>query len=247
MDSADQVPEGPNDAVQREPRWRWTGLGGAAFLFAGVILPVICFAMAKGFSFPWQSGARSDYALLLLSWRQSSPFYPLLFYSMASMTLLVFSFDRGAKVFVVRLGIYTGVLLAVQYFCLVAVVSPGVVIMGTVIALVLWGFGWLFHCLLSDRNPVCPVEDAADVLPGVILLLLVPIAILAGIVIVAFPLFLSVFPVCATPWAVFAYSAMANQLVRERRAGRWQFSLAQLLGAVAWFAAWCGAWRISIG
>ena len=49
------------------------------------------------------------------------------------------------------------------------------------------------------------------------------------------------------PWAVIAYSAMALRLMRRRRADRWQFSLAQLLGAP------CrgsprgrGAWRMSL-
>jgi hypothetical protein len=250
MDSADQTPEGAVDAVPvpEEPRGQWSGVARAASLLAGVVFPVVCFVLAKDFSPDWQSGAVSDYAMLLLSWRPASAFYPVLFYSMASMTLLVFAFDRGAKVFIVRLGIYTGVVLSGQYLAIAALAAPGLAIVGTIVALMLWGFQWSYSCMVSEVSYVSPGKEPPVLRPGPIMVFFfVPSVVMGGVFLLTVPCLASVLPGCGPPWAILAYSAMAYRLMRERRSGRWQFSLAQLLGAMTWFGAWLGAWRISVG
>ena len=238
MDSADQTPKDLDSAAHEEPRWQWSAWARAGCFFAGVILPVICMVLAKDFSREWQSSATSDYAMLLLSRQPARAFCPFFLYSMASMTLLVISPNRYSKVFLVRLGIYTGVLLAVQYFCIVAMAIPDFAIVATILVLALWGS--------AGRIPLRPVENAAEPGLGTIIVFIVALNVAVIVIPLNFVLFLAS-PAYAVPWAILAYSAMARRLIRHRPAGPWQFSLAQLLGVTAWFAAWFGAWRISIG
>ena len=49
---------------------------------------------------------------------------------------------------------------------------------------------------------------------------------------------------CSTPWALASYLIASIRLLRGREE-RLRFSLTQLLGFVSWFAAHCGAWRVS--
>src|SRR5688572_7585480 len=63
----------------------------------------------------WQSGKLSDYVILFLFPEASLFFFPLLAYSVICYLLLLFASDRYSSSFLVRFGIYTGVLLALQY------------------------------------------------------------------------------------------------------------------------------------
>ena len=55
---------------------------GGIKLFAGVILPLVCFVISLPDRPDWQSGTLDAYAQLLLSHRASLPLYPFLLYSM---------------------------------------------------------------------------------------------------------------------------------------------------------------------
>jgi hypothetical protein len=86
---------------------------------AGLIVPVICFATSFS-ALPirprWQSGAFEDYVLLMLSGWNAWPFFPLVAYSMVCMAVVCAMPRRPvAGRFWVRLGLYTGVLLAAQF------------------------------------------------------------------------------------------------------------------------------------
>lgn len=98
------------------PKTRWgRGLYG---LFV-IVLPVFSFSALEPLKPEWQSGRVSDYTILFLFPQASLLFFPLLAYSIICYLLLLFRPTHFAKSFLVRLGIYTGVLLALQYSILV--------------------------------------------------------------------------------------------------------------------------------
>ncbi len=208
---------------------------GVVKLLAGVVLPLICFAM----SFPerpdWQSGAPSAYAQLLLSHKESMPLYPFLLYNMTSMVLLFASPARFRENVLVRFGIFSGVLLAAEYWLIFqAAFDPSIVwqvLLSALAAILPWGI-WQFLGLFGKYR--------LWIVGGASVILLVSAAASR----VVFPVGVFVCLWCSTPWALASYVATSFHLIRGSNA-RLRFSLAQLLAAVSWFAAHCSAWRIS--
>ncbi|MBN2295234.1 MAG: hypothetical protein JXM70_22580 [Pirellulales bacterium] len=185
----------------------------------------------------WPAGSFAGYCGLLFSLKTCLPFYPLLLYSIVCMVCMIVRPQRYSRLFVVRLGIFTGVPLALQYFVLLAIASREVDFISTpLLAMFLWGCAWLFawpySCRKSDK-------------PSVGLKVLGVIAGLALIYTLIPPNCFVVPLACSTPWAIIAYAMMSWQIFRHRTRGPWQFSLAQLFIFIFWLAAYCSAWRIS--
>lgn len=117
--SLDQFEDPP---VPQSQAGRW--------LYAGVtiLLPIISFAIvSRGVFSPWwQSGRTGDYVAIMLHWEVLKFFSPFIAYSLLSMLLFLLSDWQSSELFLVRLGIYTGVILAVQYtIFLLAIFWPG--------------------------------------------------------------------------------------------------------------------------
>jgi hypothetical protein len=94
--------------------------GKAIWAFAGIILPLVAFGCAApagnwAADSPWQSGEFWVYATLVMKWPAVWPFYPLLLLSMTSLGLFLWDRDRYAELLAVRLGLYGGVILALQF------------------------------------------------------------------------------------------------------------------------------------
>ncbi|MBN2295232.1 MAG: hypothetical protein JXM70_22570 [Pirellulales bacterium] len=216
------------------------------YIFSGVVLPTICFGFAAtGFlskEVDWQTDSFSDYCKLLFSLKSCLPFYPFLIYPMVCMSCLVARTERYSRHFVIRLGIYTGVMLATHYFVLLGLSTEGLVFFGPpLVALFLWGCAglvvWLFTWINSDHRSDRPPVHLyfMGIIAGIVLILaLIP------------PYCIFIVLACSTSWAMIAYSMMSWRLLRHRRRGAWQFSLAQLLGFVTWLAAYLSAWRLSV-
>ena len=212
-------------------------LVGGGQLFGGVILPIICFAISYPERPDWQSGNPDAYAQLLLSHTASIPLYPFLLYSMTSMVLLFANPARFRENALVRLGAFTGVLVAAEYWLIfqVAMSGPsiGQMILSALAAFLPWGI-WRFFGLLHGKYRQWIVGIAITllfVLALVFVSVFVPVAILTCLW-------------CSTPWAFAAYFITSFCLIRGSKA-KLRFTLAQLLGFVSWFAAHCGAWRLS--
>ena len=202
---------------------------GGVQVFAGVILPFICFAI----SFPgrpdWQSGQPSAYAQLLLSHKASVPLYPFLLYSMICMVLLFANPARFLGNALVRFGIFSGVLVATEYWLIFQVAMDGSSVIGQVVLSLLaaflpWGIWRLFG------------KYHEWIVWGTITLLFLSVPV--------FPVVIGACLWCSTPWALASYSVVSFTLIRRSEGGL-RFSLAQLLGSVTWFAAHCSAWRAS--
>jgi hypothetical protein len=218
-----------------------SGLSRALALFAGVILPVICFSLSYPEQPIWQSQRITDYAQLFLTHAGSAPFYPLLFYNMASMILMICRPRRYLHNVWVRWGIYSGVAVALGFWVLfmlavgdnVAFMLSLGVFFSLLSAAVFWGLMLLMRWML--RNGM-----------GGLLAVLIGICTCLAIFvpkILVFPLAISLWS--ATAWAVTAYGAMSLWIIRQRGEKRFQFSLAQLLGIVAWWSGYLSAWRIA--
>ena len=222
----------PQDSGEASPSSKPVGL---ATLFAGVVLPLICFAISYPIRPEWQSGQPTAYAQLLLAHKESVPLYPFLLYCMTSMVLLFAAPARFRENAWVRFGIFSGVLVAAEYWLLFQVSlhaqHPGCSIrfgdrrnpaVGhlAVLGLVVWGAPPV-DTRRCNRPPALSCRCDRSV-PGVIVSFLC----------------------CSTPWALAAYVATSFRLIRGSET-RFRFSLAQLLGFVSWFAAHRSAWRLS--
>jgi hypothetical protein len=64
---------------------------------------------------PWQSGDISTFTLLSMMPNASWPFFPLLIYSTICLCLLLYDPAKYKEYWCIRLGVYTGALLALQY------------------------------------------------------------------------------------------------------------------------------------
>jgi hypothetical protein len=267
MDAADPNTTPPSESGSpfgfspsaERPGPRWSGPARAAFLFTGVVLPIICFAIGSPDPPDWQSGNLRDYAQLLLAHKPASPLYPFLLYNMTCLMLLAFAPGRFLKNFVVRFGVYTGVLITAQYWLIFVISLGGATVEGLLIGgfysllaiFFPWAVGWLILFLWRKFRRFC---ELVAVLLALVLLLLLGIAIFcvaiesdpSGIPVALFavPCILSL--LCATPWAVTSYTIMAIYAARHSGVKRMRFSLARLMGVVTWLAAFLGAWRSSV-
>jgi hypothetical protein len=80
-----------------------------------VVVPFYNFTFVTALKPEWQTGKLQDYVALFLQSEASLLFFPLLAYAVISYILLVIDSERFASSFIVRLGIYTGAYLALQY------------------------------------------------------------------------------------------------------------------------------------
>ena len=143
----------------------WHRLG---YLFFGIALPVLCFLLSAAYAplgATWQSGNFNEQVALLLGGRASWVFYPLLIYSIVCMGLILarpIGFGRFA---VIRFGIYSGLVLSLQYSVLQSIVVGWlgpmvVVVVGHVLADRL-GLGHLYRNLRVVPVAVVPVRARA--------------------------------------------------------------------------------------
>lgn len=112
-----------------------TYLGRTCYLLAGVVWPLFCFGLS--FSRPvmgpdWQSGRLYDYIKLLLGGPPTWVFYPWLLFAMTSLALIVLRPARFGGSRWLRFGVYSGILLAIQYHVIEAV-TVGDSLLGTVL------------------------------------------------------------------------------------------------------------------
>jgi hypothetical protein len=116
----DIAEEPSNLAPFPKPRW-----GRVLYGLFVTALPAFSFWAIRLLKPEWQNGELSSYITLLLFPEASLLFFPLLAYSIISYLLLLLDPNRYSESFVIRFGIYTGVLLALQYSVLLLIYSIG--------------------------------------------------------------------------------------------------------------------------
>ena len=108
------------------------------FAFIITFLPGLAFWGIEQMRPDWQTGRTEDYVALLLSPEASFFFVPLLAYAILVYWLLLLGEQRFAQKFWVRFGIYTGILLAVQYIVLATLITPLSILIGGGIVIFYW-------------------------------------------------------------------------------------------------------------
>lgn len=228
----------------RKPQAAFPGVRRTLCALAGIALPVICFVIAAG-GYPqapeWQSGGFDKYAAMLMHKTAPVPFYPLLIYSMLAMGKLLLR-QQPHTSFVVRLGLYTGIALALQYALVQGaamdiqrlMIVP-IVIGATAVAVVL---GWAVELGLAALHRSGSWNRWGGLVVGLIFVLLI----------VVFKGFLLVVPILALVAApVLALAAyLAAAWIAWKYASPRRSILAVAFGSIGWLTAWLGAWRLSI-
>ena len=223
-------------------------------VLAGIVLPVGCFVVCLQHypaAVEWQSGSWYATISLMPAGPSAWPFYPLLAYAMVCMGLLVAWPVRFAQYFAVRLGLYGGVMLALQYTCIQAIafrkpqrpidaiipcaigaaVAAGILFAGWVISLI----PWRRILRLVTRSLHGPKLGAAAVLLALLGALV--LLVYAGVPVLLVTLI-------AAPALTLSAFAGASMLAVRLGAGSGR-RRSQLL-AVAWLAAYLGALRLSV-
>lgn len=231
----------------------WSRPARCLLMAAGVVLPVVCFLLGFPERPDWQSGNLGDYAQLLLCRPGCVPLYPFLLYSMACLTLLARDPTKWSKMFLVRLGIYAGALLALEHWVLFAfafdgnatiiliTTAGGALLFGTVLTLVLLAIVAVARHFRRCM-PFLAVGVAVFIVLESLCWLVYDGSLLGSVGGGCFVgcLYFS------TPLAVAVYSIMSFDLLRPRSAERFRFSLAQLFLVCTWLTAHFAAWRAAV-
>ena len=218
------------------------------YSFAVTLLPVAAFTFVTAFEPEWQSGKFSDYVSLAIGPMVSWIFYPFLIYSAISLLMLLWGADSLAKNVWIRLGIYTGTLLSLQ-FALMALLTPDepsvipVLFAGAGIALPMI-VKWVIDAVASRS------QMAALILPvGIFtILFFVAFALLFGSWfdipgggVVAFGMFAVVGS--APFWCLIIGATISYRLIKSYE-GRHTLQL--VAGTLGWLVAFGVAWRFAV-
>lgn len=205
---------------------------------AVTVLPVLAFWGTHVFGPDWQSGKFSDYIALLLKPQSEILFIGLISYSAISFTLLLIRPAHFSEKFLIRFGVYTGVLLTFQYVILAALMMSFSPILG--IGLV--GFYWL-------TKKVGVRFGFWRALGTLLILILVLYLILAAVIGGGFPNFLVlVLAILASgaPVACFTIATtVALQLLRNYDSP-FAITSFRISGFITWLTGYTASWSYSI-
>jgi len=251
---------------------RFSGYARTLLLAGGVVGPIVCFVSAapQGIHWwgesPWQSGSLRHYAFAFGKWTAASAFYPLLIYSMTCCLLVTIHWKRWVDRLWVRAGLYTGVILAVQYHFIVhrpSDWSPEEFVPGAIIFMAIAGISavavslvpliwsalrWLSNCVGRWRWLMWGGLGLAIVVGTTIRYgttdnwWRTALAAPMGTIIVAWLVTL----VSGTVWATMTYGLLSLNAWRHRPNRQWSFGLMPLLGSFTWLAGFLAAWRTSL-
>lgn len=203
------------------------------------ILPAISFWATDLLKPEWQNGEFSSYVILLLFPQASLGFILLLAYSVICYLCLMFAPERFAQRFVIRVGIYTGILLALQYSVVVLVYSFNS--FAYIIVLI-----WLLPFVLPLLYRWVVSKWTADTVNRALLIFVV-ISLLIGLVITQGGglLFLGVIGLAmAAPFWSFLLALRAGVWLYKNHESK--LTLYRGLGLIAWLGTYAIAWRYDI-
>jgi hypothetical protein len=206
-----------------------------------IVLPTFSFWVIPSLKPEWQSGEMDAYLVLLLQPEASIFFLALLAYSIICYSLLLIDADRFSPFFVVRLGIYTGVFLALQYTIILGLYLFGD--KNSFLLLLLWFFPLYFPKIYRWA---VNKWDRKKTLSAIFLFFAVAFVISAIISRQVFTPILLVWVglLAAAPFWSFLIAARAAIWLYKN----YESKLTPLhgLGITAWLASYAVAWRYDI-
>ncbi|MCP4141368.1 MAG: hypothetical protein GY755_13975 [Chloroflexi bacterium] len=209
------------------------------YAFITIAMPIISFAITYDdiLNPDWQDGHISSYAGILLGGTVSRYFFPFLIYAIIAFGLLLFAPKGFSRSFFIRLGIYTGGILALQYVIILSVFTNGV---GAIIAIV-GGLALFFSTRFLYRKF------------GVKKTVLIYIAFFLGFYAIwalatdfrdalsALSLVV-IFFFATAPFAVLVIATLTSWHLQKE----YPFSRKEVLGLGAWLFPYVAAWRLAI-
>lgn len=221
------------------PESRWGKLLYGLFI---VIMPILAFWATELFKPEWQSGEFTAYLILLLFPEASLLFFFLLAYSIVCYCLLLIDEARYSQLHFVRFGIYTGVLLALQYSVL-----TGLFLLNNSLESLYLIVLWIFPVFLPKIYRWLVKKWGAKPVNAV-LAALVTVIFLISTLLMRSPLSPLVFvlvalTVAAPFWLFLMALRAAIWLLRQ-----YEFKLTPPhgLGLATWIAGYIAAWRFDL-
>jgi hypothetical protein len=189
----------------------------------------------------WQSGKTSDYINLFLSSKASLFFFPLLTYSVICYILLLWDAGRYAKLFIIRLGIYTGVFLALQYSILTI---PAIGSAFSALLIILAYFSPIiiskFYLWLTSKWKASLVGNVSL---GIGFVVLFTSVIISGDVFSPFVFLAFFFGIAAPFWSFLIAGQAALWLLKHYES---KFTVMHGVGLAAWITSYAYALRFDI-
>lgn len=202
------------------------------------LLPAFSFVATYLIQPEWQNGQLGSYIILLLLPKASWWFLPLLAYSILCYLLLLLASTRYSQVFVVPVGIYTGVLLALHYSILTLIYALDE--KAYVIALV-----WILPILFSLAYRWATSKWTVAKVNKVLFLFLAGALLVASLISRGSLLVLVLIglTMAAPFWSFLIALQAAAWLYKTHETG---LTLQRGLGVTAWLAVYAAAWRYDI-
>lgn len=207
-----------------------------------IIMPFVDFSFEKFLQPDWQSGKLSDHIALFLSPRASVFFLLLLAYSVISYILFLWNEVHYAEKFIIRFGVYTGVILALQYSILSfmgfasTTFSGFVLIVACILPFLITGIYAWFTKIWS-----------AKLFWGIFASILLVVFIGSGIWMknIVGPFFVLLFMLGATaPFWSFLIAGQASLWLLKHHESK--YTLLRGLGGIAWASSYIFAMRFNI-
>lgn len=192
----------------------------------------------------WQSGELSAYATLVLR-NSIYVFAPLMLYATICLALGAYRGEAALAYFVIRFGVYSGILLSVQPVVLYMILAVGAASGGPEAGLIFAGLMALGSAeILLPLSMAWVIEDSTNRRArwtlGISAATLIAVTLLIG------PAMFVVAPVVAAPlWTIVAYVRVSRAVYR-RHGGRGQYRLIDLIGLLTWSSVYLASWRLSV-
>ena len=201
-------------------------------------LPAFSFWATQLLRPEWQNGDLSSYVILLLSPEASLFFLPLLAYSIICYLFLLLAPTRYAGSFFIRFGVYTGVLLALQYS--IAVLAYSIHSFAYIIILT-----WILPFVASISYRWAAAKWTAPRVNKILFILILGVLLIDAFVTKAgLPFILLVGLTMAAPFWSFVLAVRASiWLIKNYET---KVTLPRGLGLTAWAVAFVAAWRFDI-
>ena len=217
--------------------------------FVVTVLTLIAFLAITILEPEWQDGMFSSYIALLLSSRTSWIFAPLIGYSSLSLLLLLYAPLKWAQQFWVRLGIYTGALLELQFTILALLALEDVFWLALLVwiaPLIAWPIlRWLARKIDVKWTVLGVLVLAAFFYFGYLLVEAIRARSFPPAYAFSTPfLFLIGFLIASAPfWVLLIMSTTSYRLLRYYETG---FTLPRGLGVLAWLGGFAASWSLAI-
>ncbi|NWF64298.1 MAG: hypothetical protein HXY38_08330 [Chloroflexi bacterium] len=202
-----------------------------------VAAPIFNFSLIELLKPEWQDGRFTSYLYLFLLPEASWGFFPLLVYAVLSYLLLLWDSEQFADSIIIRLGIYGGTLLALQYSILsfITTFSPSPVVLAVLLA---------YSAPLSLPKLYSWLRPQLDKLfKRYRLAMIIIIMIIIALLLWGFFFVLAIFGIASPFWSFLIALQASRWLLKHYET---KFSFAQGLGIFTWFSAYVFTLRFNI-